>query len=495
MAENTRIEWCDHTVSFWWGCEKVSAACANCYADSLSNRFGPKIWGANSPRKKIKGAIGTLKTLNRKARERDRIDTVFINSMSDFFEADTGQSIIDHNGDPLDTSLTDMRKEAFRYMGECRNLKFLMLTKRPENIRPMWPVISSGELWKTNRFWLGTTVENQPQAEIRIPKLLRCRDLSPCLFLSCEPLLSELNLQEFYNEKTIRDRRKDDPSLGVNGISIRQGRKSLAAPKDQKPLKRDMAGGGDRHAETLRHGGKQRLPDNPSESSGHSLHCESAQGDLDAVSAGADSSRLGDKPQGRGEEQQPTRKSGVSNKVAKRDPFVTRVRPCERKEAKGGTIDGRTSSGDSINGRDHAPFADSRVVQNDDSDCSTYNQPKNMGLGGIDWVIVGGESGPNARPSHPDWYRSLLTQCRNAGVPFFFKQWGEYRPADQGDPVSLSAPMMAMHPSGKVYEDDELLPKGEGVVFVHRVGKKKAGRLLDGVEHNGFPEIKQVVHQ
>ena len=199
MAENTRIEWCDHTVSFWWGCEKVSAACANCYADSRSNRFGPKVWGANSPRKKIKGAIGTLKTLNRKAREHDRIDTVFINSMSDFFEADTGQSIIDHNGNSLDTSLTEMRKEAFRYMGVCRNLKFLMLTKRPENIRPMWPVISTGELWKTDMFWLGTTAENQTQAGKRIPKLIECHELSPCLYLSCEPLLGPLDISYWLN--------------------------------------------------------------------------------------------------------------------------------------------------------------------------------------------------------------------------------------------------------------------------------------------------------
>ena len=83
MAENSKIEWCDHTVSFWWGCEKVSAACKNCYADSISSRFGPSIWGASSPRKKIKGAIGTLRALDHKARERDRIDTVFINSMSE----------------------------------------------------------------------------------------------------------------------------------------------------------------------------------------------------------------------------------------------------------------------------------------------------------------------------------------------------------------------------------------------------------------------------
>ena len=91
----------------------------------------------------------------------------------------------------------------------------------------------------------------------------------------------------------------------------------------------------------------------------------------------------------------------------------------------------------------------------------------------------------NEHPIHPDWLRSLREQCLNANVPFHFAGWGECRPAIQGDPVNLSAPMMAMHPSGKVYEDDELLPKGEGVEIVHRVGKDESGRLLDGQEHNG----------
>jgi protein gp37 len=74
---------------------------------------------------------------------------------------------------------------------------------------------------------------------------------------------------------------------------------------------------------------------------------------------------------------------------------------------------------------------------------------------GLDLVICGGESGSGARPMHPDWARSLRDQCQAAGVPFYFKQWGEWRYFE--------------------YENGELLPD--------RVGKKKAGHLLDGVEH------------
>jgi protein gp37 len=80
----------------------------------------------------------------------------------------------------------------------------------------------------------------------------------------------------------------------------------------------------------------------------------------------------------------------------------------------------------------------------------------------IDWVIAGGESGPDARPMHPDWARSLRDQCAAAGVAFHFKQWGERAWSEriEGDPSTLTA---------------------------YRAGKKAAGRLLDGVEHNGMP--------
>jgi protein gp37 len=90
----------------------------------------------------------------------------------------------------------------------------------------------------------------------------------------------------------------------------------------------------------------------------------------------------------------------------------------------------------------------------------------------VDWVIAGGESGPSARPMHPDWVRSLRDQCAAANVPFFFKQWGEW--VDQADVP------------GEWYDHYDVLGRTEpGVV---RVGKKKAGRVLDGREHNAYPE-------
>jgi protein gp37 len=98
----------------------------------------------------------------------------------------------------------------------------------------------------------------------------------------------------------------------------------------------------------------------------------------------------------------------------------------------------------------------------------------------IDWVIAGGESGPGARPMHPDWARSLRDQCAAAGVPFHFKQWGEWAPV-------ASWPSFRSGNPADVNGNDEVLDL-DTKVRSWRVGKKRAGRLLDGIEHNGMPE-------
>lgn len=139
----------------------------------------------------------------------------------------------------------------------------------------------------------------------------------------------------------------------------------------------------------------------------------------------------------------------------------------------------------------------------------TENNPR------LDWVVVGGESGPNARPMHPDWARSLRDQCADAGVPFLFKQWGEfgtiYENGSSGLPVFKAFPDfqtwvnkastwvrggICLGTDGRELRNggDMMRARDEGkfpVTIMHRVGKKAAGRLLDGVLHDGYPEAKK----
>ncbi len=102
----------------------------------------------------------------------------------------------------------------------------------------------------------------------------------------------------------------------------------------------------------------------------------------------------------------------------------------------------------------------------------------------IDWVIAGGETGPHARPAHPDWFRAVRDQCQAAGVPFFFKQWGGWLPYNQAR-FGLNIPnapyRCCIAGDGKSAEVGDWL----------KVGKRRAGRLLDGKEWNEMPEVNK----
>jgi protein gp37 len=123
----------------------------------------------------------------------------------------------------------------------------------------------------------------------------------------------------------------------------------------------------------------------------------------------------------------------------------------------------------------------------------------------LHWVICGGESGPHARPMHPDWARSLRDQCVAAGVPFLFKQWGNLI-SIHGGPV-VGAHQHPLHHWRLDWDDDREDPRRYRVVAMMgpdgttrgdtqvtdmfwNVGKRAAGRLLDGIEHNAMPEVR-----
>jgi protein gp37 len=111
--------------------------------------------------------------------------------------------------------------------------------------------------------------------------------------------------------------------------------------------------------------------------------------------------------------------------------------------------------------------------------CGYYNSEtkKDRPVGLLNWVIAGGESGPHARPMHPEWARSLRDQCQAGSVPFFFKQWGEFAPIG-----------FAGHLHAEASRTFAGVNMGDQMML--RYGKKLSGRLLDGREWNEFPEAK-----
>lgn len=360
MGAHTAIEWATHTFNPWTGCQKVSPACDHCYAEATAKRapatFGG--WGSHAERKRTSESYWRQPLLwNKRAAKEGTRPRVFCASMADVFD----------NAVP-----EDWRIELWRLIRATPHLDWLLLTKRPQNIRKMLPSEldhGRGNAWADGPWpnvWLGTTVENQAEADRRIPHLLAVPAAKR--FLSCEPLLGPVDLSP---RPTI------DPS----------GRTML--PDDV------LRGTGMRHA------------------------------------------------------------------------------------APPGWV--------YINGG-----------------------PR------IDWIIAGGESGPKARPSHPDWARSLRDQCQAASVPFFWKQWGEWRPLCQGE-GDWYAPLYRSNVAAKDGQDQAALNEAYGQhctvdtlclradgshvgiaepgawqqgtrpVLAFRVGKKAAGAQLDGREWREVP--------
>jgi protein gp37 len=359
MAETT-IEWTatrlldgsvlpGYTFNPLWGCTKISPACTHCYAATWANRYGVQ-WGPKAERRTFgEKHWNEPRKWNAQAEKAGIRRKVFCASMADVFE--------EH------PTWDAERPKLWALIEATPHLDWLLLTKRPENVRGMVPEawLKPGG-WPAN-VWLGTTAENQEWANKRVPALLAVPADIPVRFLSMEPLLGPVELSG----------------------PVWEGRKQA---------------------------------------------CEAL---------------------------------GLRSDIAS-----------------------ELSSG---HGRRKA-------------------------LDGLSWVICGGESGPGARPSHPDWFRALRDECAQSGVPFFFKQWGEHVPCSHatarrpfhaertpdGDgwrvPVN---PEFGGTPWGTVTQGGKWSPLttpwnghdddgyGDREAVMYRVGKKAAGRLLDGRTHDAMP--------
>lgn len=183
MGENSKISWTDNTWNPWIGCTKVSDGCKFCYAeDMMDKRYGKVQWGDNGTRVRTSAANWKKPyAWNKQAAAQGVKVRVFTASLSDFFEKRA--------------ELEPWRADALRVMSECRNLIWLLLTKRPEHVnRMLRKATGDAALWlATNpHVWIGTSVENQKWADRRIPELLAIP--TPNRFLSVEPLLDNIEL-------------------------------------------------------------------------------------------------------------------------------------------------------------------------------------------------------------------------------------------------------------------------------------------------------------
>lgn len=237
MADATKIQWADHTFNPWIGCTKVSPGCARCYAEAdMDHRRGRVKWGPKGTRSRTSESYWQKPiTWNRNAQRASTRRRVFCASLADVFE-DWDGPIVNNLGHKLRhcdgvfrpsglpgverwgfATMADLRRDLFALIDATPNLDWLLVTKRPENIRRMWPeyrfaseaqgvleaalLISStplatAQLYRRN-VWLLTSVEDQERAAERVPELLGCRDLAPVLGLSCEPLLDRVDLSPF----------------------------------------------------------------------------------------------------------------------------------------------------------------------------------------------------------------------------------------------------------------------------------------------------------
>lgn len=183
--KDTKIQWATHTFNPWWGCVRVSPGCENCYAETFSHRLGKDIWGATAQRQLfgVKHWNEPLKW-NRAAKAAGERHRVFCASMADVCEI--------HRDPEVQAQLDAARRNLAAVITLTDHLDWLLLTKRPDNFRKVFPKSLFGGEYPKN-IWPGTTAEDQRRLDERAPHLLDLHEF-PVRFLSCEPLLSGIDL-------------------------------------------------------------------------------------------------------------------------------------------------------------------------------------------------------------------------------------------------------------------------------------------------------------
>lgn len=410
-----------------WHCEHVSEGCRNCYAEQRNKGFfnlGTRLPYARQSRDKVVVYVDE-KTLKQPLRWRDP-RRVFVCSMTDLF----GEWHTD-----------EMVNQVFNVMYGANQHTFQILTKRPER---MYDYISSSTFLTNAPFanvWLGVSVEDQKTADERIPWLLKTP--AAVRWVSAEPLLAPVDLSKWLRGNKDYDRPGESVSCILcdrSFLARQDDRDDLETPAIDRRQSRREAGRaaleGSRHAREGGEVGVGRLPN-------HSVfgRQEAAQGlcpscRVDAQQSSGYTGRDAGQSRERSSQGQPTGKVRADDTIAECYPR----HPGVGQKAEGATGgDERFSQAnrgagptDPITRREDGAVSDCEAHWNQAANSLQHNQPQDVDAPAINWIIVGGESGPGARPFDLQWARDTIAQCKAAGVPVFVKQLGAY-PVAQRD--------------------------------------------------------------
>lgn len=423
----TGIEWATETWNPVTGCTKVSQGCLNCYAEIFDKRFAKKDgrdfvpWTVKAQRDAGVSGVQLHPERLSKPLHWKKPRRIFVNSMSDLFH------------DSIDDEFI---ARVFDTMAIAQHHTFQVLTKRPQRMlerlmrdgfaERVWGHACGYGLdvsWPLPNVWLGVSVENQHWADIRIPILAQIP--AAVRFVSCEPILGPVDLKPWLNLpcKVCQDRHGDfslDNEIGqehlqksdsvTNPTELPSSHRFPSMSFDTSIVPTDSAP--ESVVQPFNHGGSRAV-----DSDSSTIGAVGASTPVDIplsiehASDVTDNARVSGDADGLGMQFRPS----LSERDAQQDEDSPDGRPSDPK-----TLSNRINSLAGFVGRD-----DLHIRASVTCSCHCHIlRTQHYTTPVIQWCITGGESGPNARPMHPDWVRHIRDECQAAGVPMFVKQLG-----------------------------------------------------------------------
>lgn len=520
MGTKTNIPWCDSTINFWSGCTKVSAGCANCYAEALSALFDSKQgktgadhslgkWGPGAPRRWHEASAKMALKLNRKpwvCGGCGAAGTLWPPSG----DGSGGVSCVKCGGemhrrrvfslslgDWLDPEVPiDWLARMLNTVRLCADVEWILCTKRPDQWYPQLAAVANaitGDMDGWLCGWLrGTppsnvtilaTVENQEQADNRIPHLLRIP--AARRGLSLEPLLGPVDLSKWLCDNSIHENEHPNGAASAESYQIGRARNRFTGEdmaREKARLEQVEETNCDKAVQKSESGKRDGAGvfASSSDDEQNTCSCWGTPCDLEVFQRG-NTNRNDDQSQEWNKKRQQTRESGTSNLQPAgyslhegfgKQPKVSKSRRAEESRSQDNERTGRSNPEGILREQQHnasdvgneiRPIVSGyqsnsarRQVENYQRQDGGLHKSQKLSehkefQRAIHLLIIGGESGPKARPCNVEWIRSLVKQGQAVGVPVFVKQLGA-NPTFTGNAIATEAaeyPLTAIkHPKG-----------------------------------------------